>query len=75
MQTFCYHNDQTFDVFKDLLEELYSNMEDFNLISAGWGKFFVRETSASRYADQYSKCWECISLNENVIDLANSFIQ
>ena len=74
MQIFCYYNEQTFDVFKNLLEEFSSNMEDFGLLADGWEKFYVREASALHYADQYNKCWECISLNRNVIDLANNLI-
>ena len=74
MQIFVYYNNQTFDVFKDLLVELNNNMEDFQLLEKGYEKFYVRETSSLHYADQY-KCWECISLNRSIIDLANNLIQ
>ena len=35
LHVFCYYNDQTFDIFKDLLHELNSNMEDFDLPNRG----------------------------------------
>ena len=75
MQIFVYYNNQTFDVFKDLLVELNDNMEDFQLLEKGYEKFYVRVMSPFHYADQYNKCWECISLNRSIIYLANNLIQ
>ena len=75
MQIFFYNNNQTFDVFKDLLVELNDDMDDFQLLEKGYEKFYVREVSPLHYADQHNKCWECISLNRSIIDLANNLIQ
>ena len=73
LQIFVYCNNQTFDV-KDLVE-LNNNMDDFHLLEKGYQDFYVREASPLHYSDQYKKCWECISLNGNIIDLANNFLQ
>ena len=70
---FVYYNHQTRDVFDDLLREMNLNMEDFDLLNRGWGEFYVRETSSPDLRDEYSRCWECISINQN-IDLANNTV-
>ena len=74
LQIFVYYNNQTFDV-KDLLVELNNNIDDFHLLEKGYQDFYVREASPLHYADQYNKRWEFISLNHNIIDLANNFVQ
>ena len=65
LKIFVYCNNQTFDVFNDLLVELNNSLDDFHLLEKGYQDFYVREASPLIYADQYNKCWECISINRN----------
>ena len=71
---FVYYNNQTCDVFDDLLYEMNLNMEDFDLINRGWGEFYVRKVSPPSFTQEYSNCRECISINQNLIDLVNNII-
>ena len=69
---FVYHNDETFDVFEDFSIEMNSNLEDFGLLDKGWEKFYVRVASVPECINEYNKCWEFVSMNANVIDLAKT---
>ena len=71
---FVYYNEQTCDVFEDFLLEMNSNLEDFASINKGWGKFYVRAITPPDFVEEYNKCWEFVSMNENVTDLANNLV-
>ena len=66
---FCIHyNYPTMEVFDDLLRELNENMEDFDLKDLGWSEFYVRQNILDTPIDGFTKEWECISFNSNLLN-------
>ena len=53
---FVYYNNQTCDVFDDLLYEMNLNIEDFDLNNRGWDEFYARKVSPPSFTQEYSDC-------------------
>ena len=70
-----YYNNKTFDVFEEFLAELDANLEEYALTVNGWEKFYVRPRHEISEEYEYEFCWEFISINSDVLDLAKNLVQ
>ena len=71
---FVYCNTETFDVFDEFIEEMDAGLNSFDLLEEGMGKFYARLSTVPENTD-YEFCWEFISINFSILDLAKNLVQ